>query len=147
MSDQVHEVLEHVRTPATWLRILFMLGFCVILYPVSMVVVVLTLAQALFVIFTGSDNQNLRRLGAALAEYVGQVLRFLTYSSELRPFPFSPFPEVATTATAESGDSPESAADPVADGAAETATPPPKRSRSRRGKSGDATASAPGLED
>lgn len=94
MSEQMEQVIERIRTPSTWLRILFMLGFGVILYLVGMVILVLTVAQALFSIFTGSDNRNLRRLGAALADYVCQLLRFITYNSDERPFPFAPFPEV-----------------------------------------------------
>lgn len=94
MSEQMEQVIERIRTPSTWLRILFMLGFGVILYLVGMVLLILTVAQALFSIFTGSDNRNLRRLGAALADYVCQLLRFITYNSDERPFPFAPFPEV-----------------------------------------------------
>ncbi|MFM1897277.1 MAG: hypothetical protein RLZZ385_2351 [Pseudomonadota bacterium] len=127
MSDQFDEVVQHVKTPSTWLRILFMLGFCVILYVVGVVIMVLTATQVLFAIFSGSDNGNLRRLGKALTDYVTQLLRFITYNSEERPFPFAPFPEVEAAPPAD--DSPESAPDPTADSAPEASAESASTSR------------------
>ena len=92
MSDEMNDVVENVKQGSTWLRIVLMIGFYVVLYVVGVVVVFVTLAQALFTIFTGSDNSNLRQLGASLSEYVSQILLFVTYNSETRPFPFTPFP-------------------------------------------------------
>lgn len=91
-NDDFDDVVDNVKRGSTWMRIVFMIGFCIVLYVVSVVIWFLTGAQALFSIFTGSDNRNLRHLGAGLAEYVNQILRFITYNSEMRPFPFSPFP-------------------------------------------------------
>ena len=92
-DDDFDNVVDNVKRGSTWMRIVFMVGFCVVLYVVSVVVWFLTAAQALFSIFTGSDNRNLRSLGSSLAEYVNQILRFITYNSELKPFPFGPFPD------------------------------------------------------
>lgn len=94
MANDLEKILEHLATPASWLRVLFVLGFCVILYLAGLVVLALTLAQALFSLFTGGDNYNLRRLGAAIADYIRQLLLYITYNTEQRPFPFAPFPEV-----------------------------------------------------
>lgn len=97
MRNDFEEILGHVKTPSTWLRVLFMLGFYVILYVTGVVILVLTLAQALFSLLTGNANDNLRRLGAALSDYVTEILQFLCYNSEVRPFPFTPFPEIPGT--------------------------------------------------
>ena len=107
MSDDIDDVVENIKQGSTWLRILFMLGFCVVLYVVGVVVFVLTLAQALFSVFTGSDNRNLRLLGSSIAEYVSQVLYFVTYNSELRPFPFTPFPDAKEVAVEVKTDTPK----------------------------------------
>ncbi|MBT8146187.1 MAG: DUF4389 domain-containing protein [Gammaproteobacteria bacterium] len=93
MADEFDSVVKNVKRSSTWMRIVYMIGFCVVLYVVSVVIWFLTGAQALFSIFTGSDNRNLRLLGSSLAEYVNQILKFITYNSEIRPFPFGPFPE------------------------------------------------------
>jgi hypothetical protein len=92
MSDELNDVVDNVKQGSTWFRILLMVGFYVVLYVVGVVVVFVTLAQALFSIFTGSDNTNLRQLGASLSDYVSQILLYVTYNSDTRPFPFSPFP-------------------------------------------------------
>lgn len=89
MSD---EIVENLKKPSAWLRVLFMAGFAVALYVVGVVLLVLMLAQIVFSLVTGSDNANLRKLGASLSEYVAQILAFLTYNSEEKPFPFTPFP-------------------------------------------------------
>jgi hypothetical protein len=89
MSD---DFVENLKEPSHWLRILFMLGFSVVLYVAGMVVLVLTLAQVLFSLLTGKDNLNLRSLGSSLSSYLFEILMFLTYNSDARPFPFMPFP-------------------------------------------------------
>lgn len=89
MSD---DIVENLKEPSQWKRIGFMLVLAVALYISSMLLTILTLAQALFSLITGSDNVNLRTLGRDLSTYVKQILDFLTYNSEFKPFPFSSFP-------------------------------------------------------
>ncbi len=85
------DIVENLKQPAQWFRIAFMLALAVALYLAGMVLTLLIIAQALFGLLTGADNRNLRELGAALTSYVRQVLDFLTYNSEFKPFPFAPF--------------------------------------------------------
>jgi len=117
------DIVNNLKEPSHWLRILFMLGFAVVLYVVGLVVLVLTLAQILFSLLTGKDNLNLRSLGSSLSRYIFEILMFLTYNSETRPFPFSPFPVMEPVAPVEPAESfepaaPESAVDLYADEAA-----------------------------
>ena len=106
MADDFDDVVNNVKRSSTWMRIVYMIGFCIVLYVVSVVIWFLTGAQALFSIFTGSDNRNLRLLGASLAEYVNQILKFITYNSQDRPFPFRPFPQTEETGFAGDDGSP-----------------------------------------
>ena len=55
-------------------------------------IVLLALVQALFLIFTTKANENLAGFGSLLVTYVAQILNFVTFNSESRPFPFSDFP-------------------------------------------------------
>lgn len=89
MSD---EMVRNLKQPSAWFRVLFMAGFVIALYVTGVILLVLMLAQIVFSLLTGEDNINLRRLGAGLASYVSQILAFLTYNSEQKPFPFMPFP-------------------------------------------------------
>lgn len=78
-----------------WIRLLYMVLFSLLLYVVSFVVAAAVVLQFLISLFTGSDNRNVRWFGHGLAVYVQQILMFLTYNSNFKPFPFSDWPEVA----------------------------------------------------
>jgi Domain of unknown function (DUF4389) len=43
-------------------------------------------------LFTGGRNARVLSLGASLSAYAYQIFRYLTYNSELRPFPFTDWP-------------------------------------------------------
>jgi hypothetical protein len=42
----------------------------------------------LWVLFTGEPNPQLKSTGASLAAYLSQVVRYLTFNSNEKPFPF-----------------------------------------------------------
>jgi len=90
MSD---DIVDNLKEPSQWLRIAFMIGFSIALYVAISVLVVLTIAQALFSLVTGKDNENLRGLGKGLGSYVHQIVEFLTYNRQDKPFPFASFPD------------------------------------------------------
>lgn len=48
--------------------------------------------QFLFVLITGGQQADLRQFSTSLCEWVNQSVRFLTFNSEHRPFPFSEWP-------------------------------------------------------
>lgn len=76
-----------------WIRLLFMLLFAAILQLASLVMWVVVAAQFLFSLITGEDNKLLRNFGHSLSTYIYDVLKFLCYSREEKPFPFSDWPE------------------------------------------------------
>lgn len=105
-----------------WFRLVFMLFFAAVLHLASIVMWVLVVLQFLFSLVTGEDNRQLRKFGHSLSTYIYDVLKFLCYSSEEKPFPFADWPanEVAATtenaapvinsaATKKLSDTPESA--------------------------------------
>lgn len=107
MSDDVR---DNILSPAHWIRILYMALFAVICWVLGIILTVLVILQALFSLITGKDNENLRHLGAALSKYFYQILLFLTYKSDDKPFPFAPFPDTAAAAPLDPGGSPGSTA-------------------------------------
>ncbi len=86
------ELKGNLTSSKHWLRLLFMIMFAVILYVAAIVMSFLVVLQFLFSLITGRDNRNLRELGQSLAVYIHQTLRFLTYNSEQKPFPFDDWP-------------------------------------------------------
>lgn len=97
MSD---DIVENLKEPSQWFRVAFMVVFAVVLYVVGLVLTLLTVAQVLFSLLTGSDNENLRALGKDLSTYVHQILAFLTYNSDNKPFPFATYPSTDESAAA-----------------------------------------------
>lgn len=85
---------KNVTAGSTWLRLLFMLLFA-FLYGLSRLVVgAVVVIQFFHVLFTGETNDQLKRFGHALALYSFQVLNYLTFNTESKPFPLDePWPE------------------------------------------------------
>ena len=89
MDDKLKSNLTSSRH---WMRLVFMLLFALLLQVATAVMWVLVILQFLFSLITGKDNEKLRAFGSALSVYIHQSLRFLTYNSEDKPFPFSDWP-------------------------------------------------------
>ncbi len=77
-----------------WIRLLFMLLFGFIGYMIRFVALVLVVLQFFTVLFTGISNPKLLQFGKLLSSYTYQILLFLTYNSEEKPYPFGPLPPV-----------------------------------------------------
>lgn len=84
---------EFLTVKATWLRGIFMLIFFAIAY---YFIILLIAAIALFqfgsVLLTGKLNVWLLDFGRSLSTYSQQIVSFLTYNSEQKPFPFGEWP-------------------------------------------------------
>lgn len=79
---------KNLKSRSTWLRLFFML-VVVLLYSVSRLVVsAVVVLQFFWVLFTGETNKRLVNLGQALATYTYQIICYLTFNTEERPFPF-----------------------------------------------------------
>jgi hypothetical protein len=77
-----------MKSKTIWLRLLFMLVVAA-LYAISRVVVTaVAILQFFWVLLTGQTNGRLLRFGQSLATYTYQVIRYLCFNSDLRPFPF-----------------------------------------------------------
>jgi outer membrane biosynthesis protein TonB len=105
MSDQMDDLVGNLKESSQWIRILFMIAFAAVLYLVmAPIILVLMLAQALFALFSGKSNDNLRVMGDVISQYVYQILRFVSYNDERKPFPFSDFPTAGAASEAKSSE-------------------------------------------
>ena len=87
------ELKENLTSQEAWTRGLFMVMFFILLELAKVVAGMVVVLQFLFTIFTTQTNENLLRFGGSLTRYIYQAWSYLTYNSETRPFPFSPWPE------------------------------------------------------
>lgn len=79
---------ENVKSRSTWLRFLFMVIMFIIYGITRLIVLAVVLLQFLLVLFTGEKNKQLLVFSQSLATYTYQVIRFLAFNTEERPFPF-----------------------------------------------------------
>ncbi|MGS2717084.1 DUF4389 domain-containing protein [Eionea flava] len=91
-SETSGELKTRLLSPEHWLRGLFMLMFVVIACVASYVMLVLVIIQFVFALITGSSEERLQAFGGQLSQYLYQILRFITYNDEQKPFPFSDWP-------------------------------------------------------
>ena len=87
-NENAAAIEDNLKSRSTWLRFVFMLAFVVIANVAAMVATVVVLLGFLWVLFTGEPNEQLRQVGRSLAGYFGDIVRFLTYNTETKPFPF-----------------------------------------------------------
>jgi len=76
-----------------WQRVLFVLLFWIVFYVAQMVVGAVAIAQCIFVLISNNPNQQLLKFGDSLGKYIHDILRYVTFNSDQRPFPFSDFPK------------------------------------------------------
>lgn len=86
-------VKDNVTNIDTWLRGLFILVFGVIFYVLYGVIWLLVVLQFLTQLLTGKLNENLSGFSTNLTNFAFQILLYITFQSEERPFPFSPWPD------------------------------------------------------
>jgi hypothetical protein len=79
----------------TWIRLVYMILFAVIFNVAELVAGVVVFAQFLFRLFTGEVNEQLRDFGHRLAIYFQEIVTFLTYHTDRKPYPFAPWPAAA----------------------------------------------------
>lgn len=87
-----------------WIRMLFMAGFALAAWLVLLVLIMLVLVQTLIVLVSGEPNRNLRKVGYLFGCYLQEIVQYLCYNSNDKPFPFADFPaaeELADDAGAE----------------------------------------------
>ncbi len=81
-------VEENLKSRATWTRLLFMVISYVLVSLASIVGIAVVVLGFLMVLFTGEVNRELREVGQSIATYIYENIRYLTFNTNERPFPF-----------------------------------------------------------
>src|SRR5687768_14154929 len=84
------EVKRNLLSLDQWLRMLLMAGYLVVAWIVGIVLVVTMVGQTLVVLITAQLNLNLQRFGAITSTYLYQIVLYLVYGTDEKPFPFGP---------------------------------------------------------
>lgn len=97
--DIDQELKQKVTDKPTWTRGLYILLFIFIYSIAELVVYAVVVFQFLFSLFTGTRNEQLLVLGKNLSTFIYEVLQYITYTSDDKPYPFGPWPGASTAAT------------------------------------------------
>jgi uncharacterized protein YqhQ len=85
--EEPSDLEKNVRSKNTWLRLLFMIVMAVAWSIAVVIVGAVVVVNFFYVLFTGKTNSRLTGLGQSLATYLYQIVRFMTFNTETRPFP------------------------------------------------------------
>ena len=87
------ELKARLTSKDIWIRLLYMLFFTIAYAVTETIVTLVVIFQFFAILFTSHANEPLLRLGNNLGIYIRQILRFVTFNTESRPFPFSDWPD------------------------------------------------------
>ncbi|TFH68917.1 DUF4389 domain-containing protein [Gammaproteobacteria bacterium LSUCC0057] len=79
--------------PQLWLRFAYMVLFLLLAMAARLVLLAVIALQFIWIAATGRDNSYLRRFGDSLASWLYAAVRYLTFNSQAKPFPFDEWPE------------------------------------------------------
>jgi len=89
MNEQIKHRLQQKEI---WLRVFYMLFF-VFIYGLSKFLLFLIIFfQFIVLIINGKNNSLLLQFSQSLCTYIYQIILFLSFNSEERPFPFKDWP-------------------------------------------------------
>lgn len=75
-----------------WLRFLFMIFFFVINYFIQILVGFIALFQFIITLVKDEPNERLQSFGDSLSQFIYQMMAYLTYTTNEKPFPFNEWP-------------------------------------------------------
>lgn len=76
-----------------WVRALLMLVMAAAFQLAATVLVCIALLQLILSVAQDEPNARLARVGRSLGRYLAQIARFVCFTSEQVPFPFSDWPD------------------------------------------------------
>jgi hypothetical protein len=95
------ELKSNLTNGRTWLRGLLIILFAILYGVAEFVVTVLVVVQFGSHLITGEPMPRLLTFARGLNAYVFQILEFITYRRDERPFPFGAWPSDGVSAGAE----------------------------------------------
>ncbi len=86
-------VKNNLKNVDAWIGGLFILGFGIVLCIPAGLLGLLVIIQFITKVCTGEVNRRLLQFSEGLSRYIYQILQYITFASEQRPFPLSDWPE------------------------------------------------------
>ena len=93
LSIDTAVLTENIKEPSIWVNFFLKVVYLVFLNFIVPFLGFITLLQLLFSIGSKKPNENLVFFSKKISSYIYQIINFITYSSDQRPWPFNSFPE------------------------------------------------------
>jgi hypothetical protein len=80
-------------TPFPLARLLYAVGFAILAWVALWVLIVLGVVQFVVFAINGKVNEELKSFSLSLVQYLWELLAFVTFVRDEKPFPLGPFPK------------------------------------------------------
>lgn len=91
MSNQ--EQTPAYKQDGHWLRVLYNIMFYVIYKVVDLIIFAILVIQLVIATFSDKPNEKLQEFGSSLGVYVKQIVAFISFSSDEKPYPLGDWPK------------------------------------------------------
>jgi Domain of unknown function (DUF4389) len=78
-------------------RALLMLLICAAFQLAAWIMLLTAVTQLVFTVFNDEPNKRLQSFGSSVGLYLTQIASFLTFATEVAPFPLSDWPKLSRT--------------------------------------------------
>ena len=85
------ETKTNLTSESTWFRLIHMIVLIIAFNIAELVIGAVVVFQFLSKLLTGKVNEHLKAFGAEIGVYLGCIVRFLTFETEDKPFPYAPW--------------------------------------------------------
>lgn len=86
------ETKQNLKNTNFWVRLLFMLLFSLVLYVAGLVLAITIFFQIIVNLITSESNVRIKTFSHNLNIYIHELLQYLTYNTEEKPYPFKDWP-------------------------------------------------------
>ena len=95
LSIDTVALTENIKKPSIWVNFFLKVIYLIFLNFIIPFLGFITLLQLLFSLGSKKPNDNLISFSKKISIYIYQIINFITYSSDERPWPFNAFPDKA----------------------------------------------------
>ena len=95
LSIDTVALTENIKKPSIWVNFFLKVIYLIFLNFIIPFLGFVTLLQLLFSLGSKKPNDNLISFSKKISIYIYQIINFVTYSSDERPWPFNAFPDKA----------------------------------------------------
>ncbi len=83
------ETKASLTSGSTWIRLVHMFVLVIAFNIAELIIGVVVVFQFLSKLLTGNANDQLKSFGAEVGTYLSSIVRFLTFETENKPFPYT----------------------------------------------------------